>query len=98
MIRRPPRSTLSSSSAASDVYKRQLVETREEERVVKRTIHRSKFATSIDGSSVVLPLPLTLKRHFPIEFRDVAVEVLHQCHHPIVDFIPPIGSSSASPY
>src|SRR5664279_1947383 len=26
MIRRPPRSTLSSSSAASDVYKRQLVE------------------------------------------------------------------------
>src|SRR5664279_6312871 len=26
MIRRPPRSTLSSSSAASDVYKRQLIE------------------------------------------------------------------------
>src|SRR5664279_3312681 len=28
MIRRPPRSTLSSSSAASDVYKRQLQESR----------------------------------------------------------------------
>src|SRR5674536_110971 len=34
MIRRPPRSTLSSSSAASDVYKRQVITT---SRVVIRT-------------------------------------------------------------
>src|SRR5664280_1597801 len=33
MIRRPPRSTLSSSSAASDVYKRQLEEGAEEEEI-----------------------------------------------------------------
>src|SRR5664280_3827010 len=33
MIRRPPRSTLSSSSAASDVYKRQLAVRRKGERV-----------------------------------------------------------------
>src|SRR5664279_2648149 len=33
MIRRPPRSTLSSSSAASDVYKRQLLDIRPPEEI-----------------------------------------------------------------
>src|SRR5664280_3906225 len=38
MIRRPPRSTLSSSSAASDVYKRQVEEALEREHTLLRTL------------------------------------------------------------
>ena len=42
MIRRPPRSTLDRSSAASDVYKRQV-----EERELYMSIHNVKDPTSI---------------------------------------------------
>src|SRR5674536_406734 len=53
MIRRPPRSTLSSSSAASDVYKRQ------ERDVLLPTIASTELTTSTDfarGNIVSLPV------------------------------------------
>src|SRR5674536_262944 len=45
MIRRPPRSTLSSSSAASDVYKRQ-VQRRPSQHVPRRRLRRCGAAAS----------------------------------------------------
>eukprot|EP00658_Telonema_sp_P-2_P000576 TRINITY_DN10220_c0_g2_i3.p1 TRINITY_DN10220_c0_g2~~TRINITY_DN10220_c0_g2_i3.p1 ORF type:complete len:141 (+),score=20.32 TRINITY_DN10220_c0_g2_i3:139-561(+) len=48
MIRRPPRSTLSSSSAASDVYKRQVVDCARTSRVVWDR-HPSKPAPGPEG-------------------------------------------------
>src|SRR5664279_5673687 len=46
MIRRPPRSTLSSSSAASDVYKRQLSHS-----IVRRNAHRTAvYSGAISGN------------------------------------------------
>ena len=50
MIRRPPRSTQSRSSAASDVYKRQIpeniAENTDSSHLMKRTEVRSKYADS----------------------------------------------------
>src|SRR5664280_3910976 len=47
MIRRPPRSTLSSSSAASDVYKRQAIIT--PEMVPKEIVIRSQCSKGLRG-------------------------------------------------
>eukprot|EP01016_Furgasonia_blochmanni_P040589 TRINITY_DN5192_c0_g1_i13.p1 TRINITY_DN5192_c0_g1~~TRINITY_DN5192_c0_g1_i13.p1 ORF type:complete len:168 (+),score=14.63 TRINITY_DN5192_c0_g1_i13:97-600(+) len=55
MIRRPPRSTQSRSSAASDVYKRQLLEISEMEHVVTLIVLRMKdcqFASSVARSAL----------------------------------------------
>ena len=48
MIRRPPRSTLSPSSAASDVYKRQVIANVHDELVVKSFVKENdkQFLTS----------------------------------------------------
>src|SRR5665648_1250562 len=57
MIRRPPRSTLSSSSAASDVYKRQLLRPGLRPGVVSTSVgyghwHYGSVDTVIDGKTV----------------------------------------------
>ena len=45
MIRRPPRSTLDRSSAASDVYKRQLFDFLVIDQVQQRVAHKARFDT-----------------------------------------------------
>src|SRR5665648_300289 len=55
MIRRPPRSTLSSSSAASDVYKRQLsARSIKWDREFKKWVIRDYFIRTIDGYSEII--------------------------------------------
>eukprot|EP00658_Telonema_sp_P-2_P010090 TRINITY_DN137_c0_g1_i2.p1 TRINITY_DN137_c0_g1~~TRINITY_DN137_c0_g1_i2.p1 ORF type:complete len:161 (-),score=44.23 TRINITY_DN137_c0_g1_i2:214-696(-) len=62
MIRRPPRSTLSSSSAASDVYKRQ-VSTQSTGDSKSRTMLRALCLLSL--AAVVLTLPTALQGDEP---------------------------------
>src|SRR5665648_1171994 len=61
MIRRPPRSTLSSSSAASDVYKRQFL---------YRVGHYSKGLKPPLCQFFAFGLPLSLYFGFPLPFPE----------------------------
>src|SRR5665648_820161 len=65
MIRRPPRSTLSSSSAASDVYKRQLYQG-----VVTDMLDRIATTTGIERRGLVLATMTRLKQvcNLPAQF------------------------------
>ena len=73
MIRRPPRSTLSSSSAASDVYKRQVYFFGNGARKCKDAIGHPN-ARFIDGVEALAKnmLPLAEKRWADERFEDVA--------------------------
>src|SRR5450756_2936383 len=57
MIRRPPRSTQSRSSAASDVYKRQPLKLREgtKIRALKWPLKEHSFAAIVNSLSLLLP-------------------------------------------
>ena len=48
MIRRPPRSTLSSSSAASDVYKRQVVDNLKNEGYIVYSVEQAEGSIMLD--------------------------------------------------
>ena len=58
MIRRPPRSTQSRSSAASDVYKRQIKKQREELKVKNKKRKRTNSLLGLFGSFFVVALIL----------------------------------------
>ena len=74
MIRRPPRSTLSSSSAASDVYKRQ------DEKVAKLIVVPTCQKTAVDiiktGERVDEEKDLCLERF--LKFAEIATNVLRE--------------------
>eukprot|EP00658_Telonema_sp_P-2_P055620 TRINITY_DN4420_c0_g1_i2.p1 TRINITY_DN4420_c0_g1~~TRINITY_DN4420_c0_g1_i2.p1 ORF type:complete len:199 (-),score=22.57 TRINITY_DN4420_c0_g1_i2:345-941(-) len=69
MIRRPPRSTLSSSSAASDVYKRQV-----------QLLHGGDDDVSLNGSRVVIPpLRRTQRRSIAFSTNSYALHDGFEC-------------------
>ena len=73
MIRRPPRSTLDRSSAASDVYKRQAQH------------HVEHEAAPVDGEE---PLAAQLARQLRAQRRRVAVSYTHlRAHETVLDLV-----------
>eukprot|EP00656_Telonema_subtile_P003341 TRINITY_DN11528_c0_g1_i3.p1 TRINITY_DN11528_c0_g1~~TRINITY_DN11528_c0_g1_i3.p1 ORF type:complete len:326 (+),score=102.19 TRINITY_DN11528_c0_g1_i3:98-1075(+) len=73
MIRRPPRSTLSSSSAASDVYKRQEEKTVVERGQVDHTMSERAALQQFQGH------PFIVNLHFAFQTRDKLFFVLDHC-------------------
>src|SRR5664280_1951792 len=66
MIRRPPRSTLSSSSAASDVYKRQSVHFLERDQVSDRRDHAPDLGAVLLDDGVRDPLEPKRTQRLPL--------------------------------
>ena len=69
MIRRPPRSTLSSSSAASDVYKRQVEPCFTDTRLIRTPCYYGQFALSL-GKARTFSLHSTCLIQTPINVDD----------------------------
>eukprot|EP00658_Telonema_sp_P-2_P081959 TRINITY_DN8541_c0_g1_i3.p1 TRINITY_DN8541_c0_g1~~TRINITY_DN8541_c0_g1_i3.p1 ORF type:complete len:146 (+),score=25.79 TRINITY_DN8541_c0_g1_i3:96-533(+) len=78
MIRRPPRSTLSSSSAASDVYKRQLQ--------LVATTARTFFGHEVDPAFPLIPIRLSTALRWSKlglnQFSTLPTELVNQARHP----------------
>eukprot|EP00827_Trimyema_finlayi_P003470 TRINITY_DN3195_c0_g1_i2.p3 TRINITY_DN3195_c0_g1~~TRINITY_DN3195_c0_g1_i2.p3 ORF type:complete len:120 (-),score=81.71 TRINITY_DN3195_c0_g1_i2:14-373(-) len=78
MIRRPPRSTLSSSSAASDVYKRQIQDKEEikqkQEVKKKETINNEATNSSVKKLTEQLSNQLGAQMFQPIQIKSTATE------------------------
>src|SRR5665648_49148 len=87
MIRRPPRSTLSSSSAASDVYKRQIHErTRElgmlravgmSRRQVRRMIRYESVITALIGAVLGMVLGVIFAALLTVPLADEGFELAY---------------------
>ena len=80
MIRRPPRSTLSSSSAASDVYKRQVLSSLVARCCWKgsyglgRVAHAQELSRARDGGN-----PARSTRRWYLRLANAAKHVIHNC-------------------
>eukprot|EP00656_Telonema_subtile_P017600 TRINITY_DN19461_c0_g1_i1.p1 TRINITY_DN19461_c0_g1~~TRINITY_DN19461_c0_g1_i1.p1 ORF type:complete len:108 (-),score=20.92 TRINITY_DN19461_c0_g1_i1:36-359(-) len=74
MIRRPPRSTLSSSSAASDVYKRQ---------VLYSPIHPHELLESQGSTTLTMTKSSSVAMHGGLE--QISKLILKPLKHPSVD-------------
>ena len=72
MIRRPPRSTPLYSSAASDVYKRQIVATPESRELLE------SFSKANQGSNDMLLTQLAVNYGYKIALENIADEIQAQ--------------------
>src|SRR5665648_1284059 len=93
MIRRPPRSTLSSSSAASDVYKRQIVILYPPK--VQDTKQSTKRGRGI-GCWIGIPDEEFLRGKIPMTKAEIRVQVLAKAQISIYDRVVDIGAGTGS--
>src|SRR5664280_2481933 len=99
MIRRPPRSTLSSSSAASDVYKRQFLHMRIYRSVNLQTVPVYIIRTSVGFLILVAPSVERITVPFPHCFvvrllSDIFLSVRFRSPHYLCEILPEISCHS----
>ena len=73
-IRRPPRSTLDRSSAASDVYKRQLLTRAEFERVYRFQQEQGMGAGDLDAADVQMDMVMSLATRGRKDYNGINTE------------------------
>src|SRR5664280_3208612 len=100
MIRRPPRSTLSSSSAASDVYKRQA--SRDAFSVDPagnltdaQAIHRVHLIDAYDDTGLGLKHNVCSRRH--VGLANISVAIGSAAHHANLTGLSPVPLTAARP-